>query len=423
LLIEYLFGGGILLSSKKEPVVSYLRPLLDEIRGELAFKYIAIARQLMEKGYDVISFGAGQPDIPTPDHIIEAAKRSLDRRFTGYTETAGIYKLREAIAEYLNNRYHASVDPDEIIVTTGAKTAIFVVIASYITHGDEVIVIDPAYPAYSEATKLLGGIPKFLTLKFDKKEGFTIDLDKLENMISSRTKIIVLNNPHNPTGAVFPPKIVDELMRIAERHNVILLSDEIYDNFIYDNAPFKSVSEYPDWKKRAILINGFSKTFSMTGWRLGYIVAHKEAIERMIRVAVNVYSCATSFAQEAAVEALRGDWTPSKRMIQLFQRRRDVIYEELSKVKGFETWKPQGAFYIYPRVRELLNKLNMSVEEFVDYLIDKQRVIILPGTAFSELSGEDFVRLSYSISEERIKEGIARIREAIEELETIKLRR
>jgi len=394
----------------------HLRSLLDEIKGELAFKYIAIARSLMDKGYDVISFGAGQPDIPTPDHIIEAAKASLDRRFTGYTETAGILKLREAIADYLNERYGASVSPDEIIVTTGAKTAIFVAIASYINPGDEVIVIDPSYPAYSEAAKLLGGIPKYLTLKFDKLKGFEIDLEKLESMITKRTKIIAFNNPHNPTGAVFPPRVVDELMRIAEKHNLIILSDEIYDNFIYDNAPFKSVSQISGWKDRAILINGFSKTFSMTGWRLGYIVARRDVIEKMIRVAVNVYSCATSFAQEAAITALKGDWTPSRKMIELFRRRRDVVYEELSKVEGFEVWKPLGAFYIYPKVSMLLKKINMTVEEFVDYLIDKQRVIVLPGTAFSEISGGDYIRLSYSISEERIREGVKRIREAINEL-------
>jgi aspartate aminotransferase len=394
----------------------HLRNLLDEIKGELAFKYIAIARSLMDKGYDVISFGAGQPDIPTPDHIIEAAKASLDRRFTGYTETAGILKLREAIADYLNERYGASVSPDEIIVTTGAKTAIFVAIASYINPGDEVIVIDPSYPAYSEATKILGGVPKYLTLKFDKLKGFEIDLERLESMITKRTKIIAFNNPHNPTGAVFPPRVVDELMRIAEKHNLIILSDEIYDNFIYDNAPFKSVSQISGWKDRAILINGFSKTFSMTGWRLGYIVARRDVIEKMIRVAVNVYSCATSFAQEAAIAALKGDWTPSRKMIELFRRRRDVIYEELSKVEGFEVWKPLGAFYIYPNVSTILRKINMTVEEFVDYLIDKQKVIVLPGTAFSEISGGDYIRLSYSISEEKIREGVRRIREAINEL-------
>lgn len=404
------------LLSKPSPVLLHIRSLLDEIKGELAFKYIAIAKALSERGYDVISFGAGQPDIPTPDHIIEAAKRSLDRRFTGYTETAGIYKLREAISEYLNNRYQASVSPDEIIVTTGAKTAIFVAIASYINPGDEVIVVDPSYPAYGEATKLLGGRPRYLSLEFDKIRGFQIDLEKLESMITDKTKMIVINNPHNPTGAVFSPRVVDEIMRIAEKRNLIVLSDEIYDNFIYDNAPFKSVTEYPGWKDRAILINGFSKTFSMTGWRLGYIVGRKDIIEKMIRVAVNVYSCATSFAQEAAVDAIRGDWTPTKRMIQTFQRRRDVVYEELSKIDGVEVWKPLGAFYIYPRIREILSRVKMSVEEFVEYLIDKHHVIVLPGTAFSEISGEDFMRLSYAISEERIREGVKRIREGVEEL-------
>ncbi|MEM4971136.1 MAG: aminotransferase class I/II-fold pyridoxal phosphate-dependent enzyme, partial [Sulfolobales archaeon] len=219
--------------------VDGLKPLIQDLKGELGFIYIARARALRERGYRVISFGVGQPDIPTFDHIVESAKRALDKRVTGYTETAGIPRLRRAFAEYLNERYGADAKEDEVIVTTGAKTAIFLAIASYISPGDEVIIPEPSYPAYGEVVRFLGGIPRYVPLEFrDPSSGFQLDIEKLESMIGKRTKMIVLNNPHNPTGYVFPPKVVEEIYNLAREKGLLILADEIYDNFVYGETEF-----------------------------------------------------------------------------------------------------------------------------------------------------------------------------------------
>jgi aspartate aminotransferase len=391
--------------------------MIQDLRGELGFIYIARARALREKGYRVISFGVGQPDIPTFDHIVESAKRALDKRITGYTETAGIPRLRKAFADYLNERYGAEAKEDEVIVTTGAKTAIFLAIASYISPGDEVIIPEPSYPAYGEVVRFLGGIPRYVPLEFkDPSSGFELNIERLASMISKRTKMIVLNNPHNPTGYVFPPKVVKEIYNLAREKRLLILADEIYDNFVYGETEFKSITSFPEWKDYVLYVNGASKTFSMTGWRIGYLVVKGDVARKLTRLAVNIYSCAPSFAQEAAADALKGDWTPVKRMIEMFRRRRDLIYGELSKIKGFEVWKPHGAFYIFPRISNILSKSGLSIEQFVDYLIDRYQVVVLPGSGFPDTAGREYIRLSYAVSEEDIVEGVRRISDAVKEL-------
>ncbi len=398
------------------PIDKYFKPVIDELLGEAAFTYLARARALAAKGVDVINFGIGQPDLPTPGHIVEEAKKALDEGFTGYTETAGIPELRQAIADYLNERYSANVSPDEVIVTTGAKTAIFLGIAAFINPGDEVIVPEPSYPAYPEVARFLGGKPVYVPLKWHGQDkGFSLDIEEIENSITSRTRMIVVNNPHNPSGAVFSPDQVEAIMDIARRKNLVVLVDEIYDNFVYD-AKFKSFLEEPDWKDYLAYVNGFSKTFSMTGWRLGYLVLRKDLAEKVKRLAVNVYSCPVSFVQKAGVAALKGDWEPVRKMISLFAERRNAIVEELRKVPGFETAYPHGAFYVFPRVAKLLEETGLRVEELVDRLLEKRGVTILPGTAFPDKAGKDYVRFSFAISVERIREGVKRIKEEVEQL-------
>ncbi|RLG86840.1 MAG: aspartate aminotransferase, partial [Thermoprotei archaeon] len=353
--------------------------------GEKAFLYIAKAREVASKGIEVISFGVGQPDIPTFQHIINAAKEALDKKFTGYTETAGIPELREAIAEYLNKRYNAGVDPREVIVTTGAKTAILLAIASYIRPGDEVIIPDPTYPAYGQVTRLFGGIPKYIPLRFEGAEGgFKLDIEAIEKSITEKTKMIVLNNPHNPTGAIFTPSEVSKICEIAKDNKLLLLVDEIYDNFVYGEVEFRSVLLDPDWKDYILYVNGLSKTFSMTGWRLGYLVVRREVADSIVRLATNVYSCPVSFAQIGGVAAFKGSWEPVKHMVELFKKRRDRMHELLSKIPGFEVWKSTGAFYMFPRISKVLRETGLSVEQFVDYLLYNYGVVVLPGTAFSE---------------------------------------
>ncbi len=392
------------------PPAMELNPRLYEIMGETAFTFLAIARELESKGKRVISFGIGQPDFPTPRHIREAAKRALDEGFTGYTETAGIPELREAIAEYLSR--YGRVEPDEVIVTTGAKTAIFLALASYLRPGDEVIVPEPSYYAYSQIAKYLGAKPVFVPMRFEPDAGFSLDLELIERAVTDKTRMIVINNPHNPTGAVYDKEQIEGLLEIARKHNLLVVADEIYDNFVYEGARFYSALSASDWRDYVIYVNGFSKTFSMTGWRLGYLVARKEVIPRLLDLAVSLYSCAPSFAQKAGVEALRGDWTPVREMIAEFERRAKRLYEILREAPGIEPYKPHGAFYMFPRVRGLLEKAGLSVEELVNKLLYEYGVLVLPGTSFPDKAGADFVRLSFATSMENIEEGARKIVEA-----------
>jgi aspartate aminotransferase len=393
------------------------KEILQYLGGEAAFAYLAKAKELEKKGMRIVNFGIGQPDIPTFEHIIDAAKEALDSRFTGYTETAGIYELREAIAEYLNNRYSSDVQPSEVIVAPGAKAALFLALSAYLREGDEVLVPEPSFPAYPEVAKFLGAKPIFIPLKWlGRERGFKLDLESIERAITPKTKMIVINNPHNPTGAVFSSDEIEWVMDLARRKKIIVLADEIYDHFIYDDLKFKSFLSFPDWRDYVLYVNGFSKTFSMTGWRLGYLIARKEVMPRLTVLAVNVYSCATSFVQKAAVVALKKSEEDVNKMIELFRKRRDLICSRLGGVRGFEVWPSKGAFYVFPNVGKVLNELNITVEEFVNRLLISKGVVVLPGTAFPETYGKNFIRLSFAVDFTSIEEGVKRIKEFVEEL-------
>jgi aspartate aminotransferase len=387
--------------------------MLREIKGETAFAFLALARKLMKEGRRVISFGIGQPDYVTPHHVREEAKRALDEGFTGYTETAGIPELREAITYYLKSRYNADVDPEEVIVTTGAKTAIFIAIASYIRPGDEAIIVDPSYYAYAQVVKLFGGTPVYVPMAFEPGYGFKLDVESIEKAVTSRTRMVVINNPNNPSGSVLSPVELEKLYDIVVRNNLILVSDEIYDNFIYEGVKFKSVLQLEGWRDHVIYINGFSKTFSMTGWRLGYLVARRDVIPSMIDLAVTVYSCAPSIAQKAGVAALKGDWEPVREMVSEFERRAKVLYNILSESEYIEAYMPQGAFYMFPRVSRFLRKTGMSVEDLVYYLLYDHGVLVIPGTSFSDLIGGDHIRISFATKMDNVVEGSRIIVEAL----------
>jgi aspartate aminotransferase len=393
-----------------------VKEIVGLLKGETGFIYSARARELAKKGFKVVNFGVGQPDVPTPKHIVEEAKKALDAGFTGYTEVAGIPELRQAIADYLNERYGADVRPEEVIVTPGTKPALFLALAAYISPGDEVIVPEPTYYMYPEVTKFFGAKPVYVPLRWGgAEEGFKLDVEAIERAVTSKTKAIVINNPHNPTGAVFSPKEIEALFEIARERKLIIVADEIYDNFVYDTE-FKSLLSFSDWRDYVVYANGFSKTFSMTGWRLGYLVVRKEVASKLTRLAVNIWTCAPSFVQKAGVAALKGSWEPVKEMIQLFKRRRDVMVDELRKIKGVEVWRSRGAFYVYPNIGKVLQELGMSVEQFADRLLEEKHVVVLPGTLFSESElGRNFIRLSFALDEKLIVEGIQRIKQFVEE--------
>ncbi|MCD6301238.1 MAG: pyridoxal phosphate-dependent aminotransferase [Staphylothermus sp.] len=400
------------------PTLRY-RNIIPSLRGEGGFAFIARGRELAAKGYKVINLSIGQPDVPTPDNVIDSAVHWLkEKKFTAYTETAGIPDLRQAIADYLNERYGADVKWEEVVVTPGTKGAIFLALATYLEPGDEIIVPEPSYPAYPEGAKILNAKPVYVPLKFmGKDRGFELDIEKIEEVITPKTKMIVINNPHNPSGALFTPRELDKIYEIAREHKIMILADEIYDNFVYEGE-FKSMISYPDWRDYLIYTNGFSKTFSMTGWRLGYVVVRKEVASILSKLAVSMWGCPVSFAQKAAVTALKDPetWEWVKALSKRYAEMRDLLYNEISKVEGVEAWKSKGAYYLFPRITKLLNELNINVEEFVDYIIDHHHLIILPGTAFPDKAGKDYVRFSFATNKESIVEGAKRFREAVNEL-------
>ncbi len=399
------------------PTTKMFKNIITTLRGEAGFRYIAKAREMTRVGLKVINFGVGQPDVPTFQHIVDEAKKALDSGFTGYTETSGIPELRAAISEYLNSRYGSDVKADEVIVTPGAKPAIFLAIASYIEPGDEVIIPEPSFPAYPEIVRFLGAKPIYVPLKWiNEDRGFEIDLNTIESAITSKTKMIVINNPHNPTGTVFSPKQIEDIYRIAAEHRLLILADEIYDNFLYDGEKLKSFISFADWRDYLLYVNGFSKTFSMTGWRLGYLVARSEVVSKMTRLAVNIWSCATSFVQRAGVAALKGSWKTVEDMIKLFERRRNVAVKKLKEIRGIKVYPSKGTFYLFPYIGDILRVVGMSSEQFVENLIGRKHVVVLPGTVFPDKAGAEFIRISFALNEDKIIEGIERFKSFVEEL-------
>jgi len=401
------------------PATELFKDVIAGMLGEGGFAYIARGRELAKRGYRVVNLSIGQPDAPTPGNVIEEAVRALrEEKFTGYTETTGIPELREAIADYLNERYGSDVKPDEVIVGPGAKGPLFLAIAAYLREGDEVIVPEPAYPAYAEVAKLFGAKPVYVTIDFrGSGGGFALNVEALERALSSRTRAVVINNPHNPTGAVFSKDEIDAVVEIARKRNILIIADEIYDNFVYEGR-FESLITHPDWRDWLVYVNGFSKTFSMTGWRLGYMVVKREVAQTLRRLAVNIWGCPASFVQKAGVRALRDPetWVWVKKLVERYRENRDLMYSELSRVKYVEVWRSRGAFYMFPRVTRLLEEVGMSCDELVEYLIDNYQLVLLPGTAFSGQSGGNYLRFSFTTSRDEVFEGVERFRKAVEEL-------
>ncbi|BBG23812.1 pyridoxal phosphate-dependent aminotransferase [Sulfuracidifex tepidarius] len=384
---------------------------VQELAGESTLVYQEIARKVSkEKGIKTINFGIGQPDLVTFKRIRDSAITALQDGFTGYTPALGIDELREKIAQYLNR--YGDVKKDNVIVTPGAKTALFLGFILFVNPGDEVIVDDPSFYSYAEVIRLLGAKPVFLRLNM-RENGFSHDLKSLEELITPRTKMIVINNPHNPTGSLFDPHEIERIMEISKERKIILMSDEIYDNFVYEGK-MKSALEDPDWKDYVIYINGFSKTFSMTGWRLGYVAAREDIIKKMGVLAGNIYTCATSFAQKGAIASF-DSFDEVKDMIELFRKRRDVMYSELQKVKKIKVIKPQGAFYMFPYMGDLLRAMGMEIKDFSVELIKSKGVITIPGEVFPKDVGKDHVRLSFAVKEQDIKEGVKKIAEFVDE--------
>ncbi len=370
-------------------------------------------RELFEKASkmaNVISLGIGEPDFDTPEVIKDAAKRALDEGYTHYTPNAGIPEFREAIAEYYKDFYNVDVDIDNILVTAGAYEATYLAFQSILEQGDDVIIPDPAFVCYVEDAKIAeAGI---IRIPLREEHKFRLNPDELVEAITKRTRMIVINYPNNPTGAVMKKSVVKAIADIAQDYNLYILSDEPYEHFIYEGAKHYPMIKYaPD---NTILANSFSKTFAMTGWRLGFAIAPKQVIRDMIKLHAYVIGNVTSFVQIAGITALRDkrSWEAVERMRQVYDERRRLVLKYLNDMPHLQPFKPKGAFYIWVKIDP---ELDMTSEDFADWLLDNARVVVIPGTAFGK-QGEGWVRISYATEKDKLIEAMERMKEALSKL-------
>ncbi|MBE9180902.1 pyridoxal phosphate-dependent aminotransferase [Oculatella sp. LEGE 06141] len=381
---------------------------MERLGTESAFEVLAKAKRLEAQGRHIIHLEIGQPDFQTPSHICEAAFRAMKEGYTGYSPAAGLLELREAIANHITTTRGVAVDPSEVVVTPGAKPIIFFTILALVNPGDDVIYPNPGFPVYESVINFAEGNPVPLPLR--EEVDFRFRLEDLEQAVSARTKLLILNSPQNPTGGLLTATDLEAIARLAETHNFYILSDEIYSRMLYGET-HQSIIRLPGMKERTILLDGFSKTYAMTGWRLGYGVAPMAIAAALEQLMINSNSCTSSFTQMAGVEALSGSQDFVTHMVDAFQQRRDAIVAGLNAIDGIQCLNPAGAFYVFPNVKQL----PMNCQALADYLLEEAGVALLAGTAFGEF-GDGYLRLSYANSIENIQEALARIKAAISAL-------
>jgi len=372
---------------------------------ETAFEVLARARALEAQGKEIVHLEIGEPDFDTPSNIVEAAGTALYEGYTHYSPSAGIPELREAIAESTSETRGVEVRPEQVVVTPGAKPIMFFAILALVEAGDEVLYPNPGFPIYESMIKFLGAKPVPLVL--EEERDFRFDVSQLKDKVSPRSKMIIINSPQNPTGGVLTRADLEEVARVAQEHDLMVLTDEVYERIIYEGEHTSFLS-LPGVQDRTILLNGYSKTYAMTGWRLGYGVMPEELAVHITRLMTNSNSCTATFTQWAGIEALRGPQDASYEMVEEFRRRRDVIVPGLNAIEGIRCQNPKGAFYVFPNIEGT----GMDEVEFADYLMVEAGVAVLAGTSFGEY-GKGFVRMSYANSVENIKKALTNIKAAL----------
>jgi aspartate/methionine/tyrosine aminotransferase len=368
---------------------------------ESAFEVLARAKALERQGRDIVHLEIGEPDFDTPAHIRDAAKRALDAGATHYGPAAGLPELREAIARHVASTRNIEVSPEQVVVTPGAKPIMFFTIMALVGEGDEVLYPNPGFPIYESVINFVGG--KAIGVPLREATGFNFDMEFFERHVSSRTKLIIINSPQNPTGGVLERAQIERIAAVARERDIPVLADEIYRHFLYD-GDFVSILGQPGMPERTILLDGFSKSYAMTGWRLGYGVMPVQFAEHVTRLMVNSASCTASFVQLAGIAALEGEQAPVGRMVAEFRRRRDLIVEGLNRLPGVKCALPRGAFYVFPNV----TGTGRSSAEIAQRLLDEAGVAVLSGTAFGE-HGEGYLRLSYANSEANLRKALERM--------------
>ena len=369
---------------------------------ESAFEVLARARALEAQGRSIIHLEIGEPDFPSPQHVIEAGQKALGDGWTKYGSPLGLPPLREAIAAYISRTRGISVSAENVSVVPGAKPVMFFSMMALLEEGDEVVYPDPGFPIYESMIKYLGAKPVPIPLL--ENRGFSLDLDVLRASLSPRTKMLILNSPHNPTGGSIPPADLAEIAAMVRDRDLMVLSDEIYSRIVYGEAP-KSIASYDGMLEKTIILDGFSKTYAMTGWRLGYGVMPTWLVNAMSMLMVNSNSCTASFTQMAGIAALEGPQDCVDTMVAEFRRRRDAIVAGLNSVPGFRCPVPDGAFYVFPNVEGT----GMGSKQVADLLLQEAGVACLNGGGFGQ-HGQGYVRFSYANSMENILEAVERIR-------------
>jgi aspartate/methionine/tyrosine aminotransferase len=381
---------------------------ISRLGTETAFEVLVKARALEAQGKSVVHLEIGEPDFDTPPNIIQAAKDALDNGFTHYGPSAGLPEARQAVADYINKtRGYKLWDADNVVITPGAKPIMFYGMMAIVDPGDEVIYPNPGFPIYESVINFLGATPVPLPLREEKE--FRFDVADLEARITPKTRMVIINTPQNPTGGILTREDLQQIAELAIKHDLIVLSDEIYSQVTYGDFKHTSITEFEGMQERTIILDGFSKTFAMTGWRLGYGLFPKEMAKVVAKLQTNCTSCTSSFSQIAGIEALNDRTLPHVNVfLKEFERRRDAIVEGLNAIPGFRCHKPHGAFYVFPNITET----GMTSQQAADFLLNDAGVACLSGTAFGA-HGEGFIRFSYANSIENINEALNRINDAI----------
>jgi len=385
------------------------------ISPSVTLSITAKAKAMKNSGINVISFGAGEPDFNTPENIQNEGIRAIKEGLTRYTPASGITELKEAICKKLYNDNSLSYEPKNIVISNGAKHSIYNALMAIINPGDEVIIPKPYWVSYPELVKLVDGIPVYIDTK--EENDFKFNVDDLNRVKTNKTKALILNSPNNPTGSTYSRQELEKIANWAVENNVFVISDEIYEKLIYDGNEHVSIASINEKiKDLTIVINGMSKAYAMTGWRIGYAACHEEIAKVMSNIQSHTTSNPCSIAQYASVEGLLGDQSCIEEMRKHFEERRNYMYETINSIKGLSCRKPNGAFYIMVNFSKLLGKtirnytINSSID-FANFLLEEGKVAVVPGIAFGD---DRFIRLSYATSMENIKEGLKRIKELIE---------
>ncbi len=378
---------------------------IDKLQGEGALEVLSKALALEAQGKEVVHLEIGEPDFETPKHIVEAGVAALKAGHTHYCHVPGIPELRSAIAEHVSQSRDIEVDPEHVVVTPGSKPVALFAILALANAGDEVVYFDPGFPLYKSLVSFVDATPVEIALH--EQRGFRPDMQEIARSVSANTRLLILNSPQNPTGGALPPDDLRAIADLAKEHDFVVLSDEIYSGLQYDGE-FCSIASFPDMQNRTVILDGFSKRYAMTGWRLGYGILPEPLVDPVTTLVINSYSCVATFVQWAGIEALKGSQEEVKHMREAFRKRREIIVNGLNAIPGIHCEKPPGAFYVFPNVSEF----GKSSRELASYLLQEGGVATLPGTDFGS-EGEGHLRLSYANSEQNIERALQKMQAAL----------